>query len=162
MIGYIVSLIGFNLAAFCVKKRLSPGQIIQIWTFTIASHLVFDVYIDYKYHGYWYFTKGVDWENLPGMVCLLPPVNILYLNWFPFGKAWTKKVLYIAIWEALTLGYEVIALLPAPWGYFHYGWWNFTISVLVNPFLLLSVVGFYKWIVWLENKKTVPADQQLQ
>ncbi|AKN53944.1 hypothetical protein AB434_1539 [Heyndrickxia coagulans] len=56
----------------------------------------------------------------------------------------------------------MITLLPAPWGYFHYGWWNFTISALVNPFLLLSVVGFYKWIVWLENKKTVTAEQQLQ
>ena len=94
MIGYVVSLIVFNLAVFCANKRLSPGQIVQIWTFTIASHLAFDVYIDYKYHGYWYFTKGVDCENLPGMICLLPPVNILYLNWFPFGKRWPKKILY--------------------------------------------------------------------
>ncbi|WP_342399930.1 hypothetical protein NST20_01700 [Weizmannia sp. FSL W8-0676] len=52
--------------------------------------------------------------------------------------------------------YESFALLPAPWGYFHYGWWKLHYSVVMNPVLLLILLAFFKWITHLENKKAAP------
>lgn len=156
MIGYFAAIILFNTVAFFANKRLAPCQVVQIWTFTIAFQLIFDTFVDYKYHGYWYFSKGIDWVNLPGMIFLIPPVNILFLNWFPLQKSLMKKVLYIFGWEVLLLMYESFSLLPAPWGYFHYGWWKLHYSVVMNPVLLLILLAFFKWITHLENKKAAP------
>ncbi|MFE8698359.1 hypothetical protein ACFYKT_18720 [Cytobacillus sp. FJAT-53684] len=152
MIGLILSVIVVNVIAFFIKKNLTVNQMVHIWFFTISFQLIFDVFIDLKYHGYWYVTKGIDWEALPAYTILIPPVNIMFLNWFPFKSSFTKKVMYIAIWEAALLIYESIVQLPAPWGYFEYGWWELWYSALINPLLLLSLLGYYKWIQSIEWK----------
>jgi hypothetical protein len=49
------------------------------------------------------------------------------------------------------LVYEIISLLPEPWGYFHYGWWKLWHAAILDPILLLILLGFYKWICKLEK-----------
>jgi hypothetical protein len=152
MLGLIIAIIIFNFIAFKTNKRLTANQVVHIWVFTIAFQVIFDVIVEFKYHGYWYFGKGVDWEGVLPHTLLIPPVNIMFLNWYPFNSIGIKKISYIISWVIVILIYELIALLPAPWGYFHYGSWNLWISAVINPILFLILLGYYKWICKLEIK----------
>ncbi|MGE6258448.1 hypothetical protein ACQKCU_11120 [Heyndrickxia sporothermodurans] len=152
MIILFISVIVFNLIAFYTNKRMSANQILHIWVFTIAFQLIFDTFIDLKYEGYWYFTKGIDWIGFPAYTILIPPVNMIYINWFPYRSSLVKKIIYIIIWEMMLLIYETISRLPEPWGYFHYGWWHLWYSLIINPFLLCSLLLYYKWILKLERR----------
>ena len=152
MVGIIVSVITFNLIALKVKKRLTRSEMLQIWLFTSLLQLMFDVFVSLKYHGYWYFSKGVDWGALLVYLCLVPPVNIIFLNLYPLKNLLWKQITFFISWNVGIVLYEVLTLLPEPWGYFHYGWWRLYHSVLLNPFLLLSLLGFYKLIGRLEQK----------
>ena len=158
MVGLIIAIIIFNLIALKIKKRLSLIQMVHIWAFTIAFQTVFDVYIDFKYHGYWYFSKSVDWNSFIALIFLVPPVNVVFLNFFPYKKTLMKKIIYLATWEVALLLYEVITLLPEPWGYFHYGWWTLWHSLIINPILLLILLGYYKWMVKLEKRSTLASE----
>ncbi|WHY93116.1 hypothetical protein QNK12_06415 [Neobacillus cucumis] len=153
MIGLIFTIIVVNFIAFSTNKRLTSNQIVHIWTFTIALQMNFDFYIDMEYKGYWYFSQKADWKELPTNIVLVPPVNMIFLNFFPFQKRITKKVMFFIMFLIGILIYEVIALLPEPWGYFHFGWWNLGYSVILDPILLLIVLAYYKWICRIEKIK---------
>ncbi|MDG5789265.1 hypothetical protein QA612_17535 [Evansella sp. AB-P1] len=152
MIGLILAIIIFNTIAFKTNKRLTGNQILHIWMFTIALIQTFDIIVDYKYHGYWYFTKNIDWAGLLPNTLLIAPVNMMFLNWYPLKQPITKHIQYITIWVLAILIYELIALLPHPWGYFHYGWWKFTYSILFDPILFLTILGYYKFVQKLETQ----------
>ncbi|MDQ0227876.1 hypothetical protein CHH83_14835 [Bacillus sp. 7586-K] len=151
MLGLIIAIIIFNFIAFKTNKNLTKNQVVHIWTFTIALQELADLYIDQKYHGYWYFSKGIEWESLLTLTIIIPPVNMMFLNWYPFGATLFKKAKYYFYWVLFMVGYEMITLLPEPWGYFNYGWWKIWYSVLVNPFLLMLVLNFYKWVIKIEK-----------
>ncbi|MFS0638396.1 hypothetical protein AB1K84_21070 [Mesobacillus foraminis] len=152
MVGLIIAIIIFNAVAFITNKRLSKNQIVHIWAFTIALQGLADLYIDQKYHGYWYFSKGIEWESLPTLTMVIPPVNMMFINWYPFDSPLKKRILYYLYWVAFIVIYEWITLLPEPWGYFNYGWWKLWHSVLVDPILLWIVIIYYKWVCHLENR----------
>ncbi|QQZ08931.1 hypothetical protein [Heyndrickxia vini] len=152
MIILYLSVIIFNFLALYTNKRLTGSQVLHIWSFTITFQLMFDVFIDLKYKGYWYFTQGIDWVGLPAYTILIPPVNVIFLNWFPYGSSLIKRVGYFVVWEFFLLLYEMIAKLPEPWGYFRYGWWNIWYSFCINPLLLCTVLLYYKWVLRLERK----------
>ncbi|GKU82998.1 hypothetical protein [Niallia sp. NCCP-28] len=147
MIGLFLSIIIFNMAAFRINAHLSKKQIAHIWMFTVAFQTVVDVMIDLKYGGYWYFSKDIDWLSLLAVTVLLPPVNMVFLNWYPLNASIKKKIVYFFYWEIFMVGYELLTLLPEPWGYFHYGWWNWWYSALCNPVLLSILLKYYKSFV---------------
>jgi hypothetical protein len=151
MAGLIGAVILFNLFAFKTNKRLTKNQIVHIWLFTITLQVLADLFIDQKYHGYWYFTQDVDWAALPTITMLLPPVNMMFLNWYPFDTPLLKRILYFTYWIIFMVIYEEITLLPEPWGYFNYGWWKLEYSILVDPILLVILLNFYKWIRKIEK-----------
>jgi hypothetical protein len=151
MLGLILSIIVFNLVAFVKNKHLTLNQIIHIWTFTIAFQMSVDIFIEFKYMGYWYFSKKIDYFGQLAHSLLLPPVNMMFLNWYPFSKKLRSRLLYFMYWEMGLLLYELITLLPEPFGFFHYGWWNIGNSAFLNPILLLVLLNFYKWIYRIEN-----------
>ncbi|MFF2591875.1 hypothetical protein ACFVSZ_00775 [Priestia megaterium] len=152
MIGLILSVLIFNILAFKTNKRLTANQIVHIWMFTIAAQHIFDVFINFKFHGYWYFTQETDWQGIFAYTVLIPPVNMLFLNYYPFAGKLTKKAAYILLWSVAVLLYEVVALLPAPWGYFHYGWWTWWYSLFLNPLLFWMVVQYYRWVCKIEKR----------
>ncbi|NRD77064.1 hypothetical protein HPT25_06080 [Bacillus sp. BRMEA1] len=151
MAGLIIAIIILNFVAFRTNKRLSKNQIIHIWAFTTVFQDSFDLFVDYKYQGYWYFTKDVDWQAVPAHFAIVPPVNMMFLNWFPFNSALLKQILYFICWDIGTVTYEFITMLPEPWGYFHYGWWKWWYSAMINPMLLLILIGYYRWICQVED-----------
>ncbi|WP_066062705.1 hypothetical protein [Neobacillus soli] len=151
MIGLLIAIFTFNYIAFKKNKRLSSNQIVHIWTFTIAFQSLFDTFIEFKYHGYWYFTKDIDWTGLLPHIFIVPAANMIFLNWFPFKTKVIKQISYLIVFVIVILIYEVITLLPEPWGFFHYGWWKLWHAAILDPFLLMIVLGYYKWICRLEK-----------
>lgn len=75
------------------------------------------------------------------MLGLMLAVVIFNLIFWSSKKRLTK-IQMVQVW--------LFTLLPEPWGYFHYGWWNFWYSVVINSLLLLILWGYYKWILKLE------------
>jgi hypothetical protein len=152
MIGLLLAVALFNTIAHLTTKRLTKNQIIHIWTFTVAIQVLVDGYLCKKYHAYWYFSGSLEWKTLLPLTVLIPPVNIIFLNSYPLGKSFVKQLLYILLWDLVITAYELIALLPQPWGYFNYGWWRISYSFLVYPFLLWIVAVYYKWIRKIEHE----------
>ncbi|HWK24748.1 MAG TPA: hypothetical protein VNS08_17170 [Ureibacillus sp.] len=144
MLGLSIAVIILNSVAFISNKRLTENQILHIWLSTIVFQLLVDMYLSLKYHGYWYFNKGVEWSDLPALTLLGAPTIMLFLNWFPFHTSFLKRMFYIILWSILIVIYEVLSLLPEPWGYFHYGWWKLEYSALSYPFLLLITLYYHK------------------
>lgn len=151
MIGLILAILLFNFIAWKVNKKLSRNQMVHIWLFTISFQLVHDLIVEFKLGGYWYFNMGIDWAGLLAHIVLIPPVNILFLNFFPFKEKVSKQILYFCAWVFAIIIYEIIALLPEPYGYFNYGWWKLHYSMVEDVILLLILLRFYKYIVSLEK-----------
>lgn len=86
MLGLIIAIIVFNVVAFTTNKRLTNNQILHIWTFTISFQTLADMYLDVKYQGYWYFTQEVELVSILNLTMLIPPVNMMFLQWYPFQK----------------------------------------------------------------------------
>lgn len=151
MIGLLIACLAFNAIAFTTNKRLTKNQIIHIWMFTMAFQLIVDLFMEQKYHGYWYFSKDVEWKSIPAFTLLIPPVNIIFINWYPFDASFYKRILYVSLWVVAITFYESITTLPEPWGYFNHGWWKLRYSAAINPFLLMIVVLYYNWIRKIEK-----------
>lgn len=153
MIGLITAIIIFNFISFKTNKRLTFNKILHIWTFSVAFQCVFDVFVVFKYEGYWFFKKNVlEWASILPHLFLVPPVNIMFLNWFPFRTKVTKQISCIFLFAIACVIYEAITLLPEPWGYFHYGWWTIWHSAVIDPILLMILLGYYKRICKAEKK----------
>ncbi|MCH6265472.1 MULTISPECIES: hypothetical protein [Neobacillus] len=152
MIGLIIAILIFNFIAFKENRVLTANQIVHIWCFTIAFQSTFDVLVEIKYHAYWYFGKDVEWAGIIPHLFVVPPVNMIFLNWFPFKGPFVKKVSFIILFVIAILVYEMITLFPEPWGYFHYGWWKLWHAAILDPILLLILLGYYKWICRLEKR----------
>ncbi|MFP7474222.1 hypothetical protein SFC55_24855 [Niallia taxi] len=151
MFGLATSILLFNYIAFKKRKNLTTNQIIHIWLFTIAFQNIFDIVVELKYHAYWYFGKDFEWRGIFAHIFLLPPVNMLFLNSYPFLKKLRKRILYIILWVIGILIYETVVLLPEPWGYFNCGWWRVYYDVFIVPILFLILLYFYKWIKDIEK-----------
>ncbi|PKG22826.1 hypothetical protein CWS01_14140 [Niallia nealsonii] len=153
MIGLVVAIIIVNFITIKVhKKQLSYSQILSVYLFSISLQLLFDIFVDFKYHGYWYFTRDIDWALFLYQLFLIPSVNIIFLNLYPFDKPIYIKIATIIIWDIFIFIYECIALLPQPWGYFHYGWWKWWYSPLLNPLLLYILIKYFRLVTKLEKQ----------
>lgn len=152
MIGLIIAILIFNFIAFKFNRVLTVNQIVHIWAFTIAFQTTFDVFIELKYHAYWYFDKEVDLAGVIPHLFVVPPVNMIFLNWFPYNGSFVKKASFIILFVIAILCYEMITLFPEPWGYFHYGSWKLWHAAILDPILLLILLGYYRWIRHLERR----------
>lgn len=151
VIGLLISILLFNFLAFRLNKHLNKNQLLHVYIFSIAFQLLFDIIIDFKLHAYWYFTIEIEWDILLYAIFLVPPVNIIFLNYFPFKKSFLHKIMVILLWNIAFLLYEFLTLSPEPWGYFHYGWWKWWYSALLNPVLLLIVLKYFRCIKKIES-----------
>ncbi|WP_242698370.1 CBO0543 family protein [Bacillus sp. SD088] len=149
----IIAIVVFNVIALLKVRNLSINQIVHIIVFTIAFQTLVDLYLDFKYHAYWYYSKAVDLRSIPTLIMIIPAVNVMFLNWYPLERSLMKQTLYIICWTISLLMYESFALLPGPWGYFHYGWWKLGYSAIVDPILLITLVLYYKWIRKIEKNQ---------
>jgi len=72
-----------------MPKRLSGIQMVATSLFAIVLQQMVDNYLDFKFHLYFYFEKGVPWRYLLFVLGIYPVVNII-LNYFPDKKGFLK------------------------------------------------------------------------
>ncbi|WP_059351297.1 hypothetical protein [Bacillus coahuilensis] len=89
-LGLIVFALLFNVIAFFVNK-LNYKQLAHVYSFSVAFALIFDLFVNFSFQGYWYFENELLWDGLAAMILLVVPANIVFLNWYPFNTS-LKKV----------------------------------------------------------------------
>lgn len=94
IIFLITSTIILNLIAIIIPKRLSGIEIFSTSVFAIYLQSITDIIFDLKYNIYGYFSKGFDFQSLL-FIGIYVPVNIVFLNYFPYKNTLKMKVLYI-------------------------------------------------------------------
>ncbi|WP_040203400.1 CBO0543 family protein [Neobacillus jeddahensis] len=149
MIFLILLVIVFNLIAILIPKRISGIEILTTTLFSLYLETMANVFLDLKYDLYGYFTKGVNWASLLYVLGVYPPVNIVYLNYFPYKKQLLRKVVYILLWSVFAYIFEFLFLKT---GTFYYNGWKFWYSVIIYPLLYLILVGFHKFVKYLLSR----------
>ncbi|MDP4085520.1 MAG: CBO0543 family protein [Bacillota bacterium] len=130
-----------------MPKRISKLQIWSTSLFSLVIESMSDMTLDLKLNLFGYIAPGDQWSGfLP--IFLYPPINAIFLNYFPYKKTKLHKMLYIASWTVFCLAYECAALRS---GFFYYSKWKLWYSALCYPVLLLMVLGNYKFTEWLRH-----------
>lgn len=111
--------------------------------FSIVLQLITDIYLEFKYKLYGYFSPGPDYITLWIVFIIYPAVNIIFLNYFPITGSLFRKIIYILIWSAFAIGYEWLATKT---GLFYYTGWKLWYSIPVYPILYLLLLFNYKLI----------------
>jgi len=149
LIFLILTVIVFNLIALFIPKRLSGIEILTTTLFSLYFESLANVYLDLKYDLYGYFTKGVNWRSFIYVIGIYAPVNIVYLNYFPYKKQFFNKAIYILGWSCFAYIFEFLFLWS---GTFYYNGWKFWYSVIIYPILYLILVCFHKYVYYLLRK----------
>lgn len=141
----------FYALAIIMPKRISWLDIWSVTLFSLVVENMSDMVLDLKLNLFGYIAPGVQWSGfLP--VFMYPPVNAIFLNYYPFYGTKLHKLIYILGWTAFCLVYEVAALES---GYFYYVTWKLWYSALSYPLLLLAVLCNCKFTRWLHSLATV-------
>ena len=149
MIFLVLSVIVFNLITILIPKRISRVEILTTTLFSLYLETMTNVFLDLKYDLYGYFNKGVDWEALIYILGIYAPVNIGFLNYFPYKRKILNKVIYILGWSVFAYIYELLFLWS---GTFYYNGWKYWYSIIIYPILYIILVGFYKYVHYLSRK----------
>lgn len=141
----LISIVIFNVFAYFMPKRMTKLEMYTTSLFSAFFQLIVDIYLDLKYHLYGYFGEGVDNETILVILGVFPAVNIIILNYFPYGKELKKQSYYILLWSLFLLFYEWGAVKL---GYFYYNGWKLWYSALCYP-PILAILGWQ--LNWLRK-----------
>lgn len=144
----IASLVTFYVIAIWIPKRISWLQIWSTSLFSLVVESMSDMTLDLKLNLFGYIAPGDQWSGfLP--IFIYPPVNTIFLNYYPYESSKFEKLVYIVGWTAFCLAYEVAALRS---GFFYYKKWKLWYSAFCYPVLLLMVLGNYRFTEWLHHR----------
>ncbi len=132
----ITSLGVFYIVAILMPKRISWLVIWVTALFSLAAEGMSDIILDLHLNLFGYFYPGFQWSGFLAMF-IYPPVNVIFLNYYPHSKSRFHKLVYIAGWTVFCLIFEVAALKS---GYFYYTTWKLWHSALCYPVLLIAVL----------------------
>jgi hypothetical protein len=140
----IILTIIFYLIVYLMPKHRTKHEVLTTIFFALLMSVLTDLYLDVKYHLYWYFNKDeVDWEYL--FVLLgQPPVLIIILNFFPVQASSVKKFMYIVLCSGGLMLLEGIHHYLFP--ILHYGKWNIWYSAAVYPCTLLAISLLLRYV----------------
>ncbi|WP_188385120.1 CBO0543 family protein [Ornithinibacillus halotolerans] len=141
MIFAIISAFIFLTIAFVIKKRIYVVELYTTSLFAMVFQLLVDNILEFKYDFYGYFEKGVDYETFIVILLIYPPLNIIFLNYFPLNKKLLTKCLYILGWCVFSVLYEYLSVKI---GFFYYEKWSIWYSAIIYPFVYgLLLVNFF-------------------
>jgi hypothetical protein len=128
--------------AFKIKRYRTKQEVLVTVLFGLVLNFVSDLYLDLKYHLYWYFDKQqVDWSYL---IVAIGQVGVLFIifNYFPVKSRAFVKLLYFFIWTGILVLLESFAVRIEV---LHYGNWNQFYSAVVyfiSLYLLYFILKF--------------------
>ena len=138
-----ISIIIFGLVIYFMPKRISYFEMYTTSLFSTVLQLITDIYLEFKYNFYWYFSPGVDYITLWVVFWIYPSVSIIFLNFYPTSKKFSSSVFYILGWTLFAVVYEWIAVNTS---LFHYNGWKLWYSAIIYPFLYLLLYLNWKII----------------
>lgn len=149
MLFLILSVTVFNLIALFIPKRISGIEIITTTLFALYLEALVNIFLDFKYDLYGYFSKGVDWRGLLYGFGIFGQVSIVYLNYFPYNKKLMNKIIYIIGWSVFAYIYELLFLWSKT---YYYNGWKYWYSLIIYPILYLILMYFHKRVLFLLKK----------
>lgn len=135
---FAITVIIVLIVAFKIKRKRTRHEVLATVLFGLLMNFVTDLYLDLKYHLYWYFDKHeIDWAYL---IVAIGGVGILYIifNYFPVKSRAIKKLLYIFVWTWILVLLELYAVKIEV---LHYGKWNPLYSAVVY-FISMHILYF--------------------
>lgn len=145
----ILSIVVFNLIAIKMPKRLTKSEMYCTSLFSGVFQLITDTVLDLKFNVYGYFQKGVDLKTFLVIFGVYPAVNIIFLNYFPFGKNAKSKILYILAWSLFITLFEWASIKA---GYFYHNQWKLWYSYLLYHAILSILVWNLTYFRRLNSK----------
>jgi hypothetical protein len=134
MVFLTFSVVVFILVAIIVPKKLPKHELYAIALFSIMLGFVIDIILDLKYNLYGYFKPGVDFAGFLPIMFIFPSSGVLFMNFYPFRESIGKQISYILGWTIFNLIFEYLSIAS---GYFYHNGWNYWLSAVSYPFLLL-------------------------
>lgn len=134
MVFLLFSIIVFILVALFAPKKLPRHELYAIALFSIVLGFVTDITLDLKYDLYGYFKTGVDFAGFLPILFIFPTSGVLFMNFYPFRKSIRNQLIYILGWTVFSLIFEYLSIGT---GYFYHNGWNYWLSAVTYPFLLL-------------------------
>jgi len=143
-----ISILTFGFIIYFMPKQITWFEMYTTSLFSTVLQLITDIYLEFKYRLYWYFSPGVDFMTLWVVFCIFPAVNIIFLNFYPQSKNLLNKLLYIFGWSTFSIAYEWISVKT---GLFHYNGWKLLYSVPIYPVLFVLILINWKIIKKLNS-----------
>jgi hypothetical protein len=137
------------IVAFRIKRRKTRHELLATILFALMMNFVSDLYLDLKYHLYWYFDKNeVDWAYL---IVAIGQVGVLYIlvNYFPDKSPAIRKLIYALGWTGILV---LLELYSVKIEVLHYGTWNPWYSAAVY-FVSLQIL--YLVLKYTQDSKEV-------
>ncbi|WP_051263047.1 CBO0543 family protein [Tuberibacillus calidus] len=143
-----ISAVTLYTFVFMVPKQLSKAEMVHTTYFAILFDTLMDVFLDLHLDLYGYFQKGVDYQTLLVVIGIFPPMNILYLNNFPYGQSLWAKGRYLLIWSVIAIFYEYLAVKC---DLLYYRKWSIFYSGLCYPPILIIAALNLKLLRYLSG-----------
>ncbi|WP_375709388.1 CBO0543 family protein [Niallia sp. NCCP-28] len=137
MILLFVSIAIFIAIIFIMPKRLTMIEYYATSLSSIILQLLTDLYLEFKYHLYGYFSSQIDWISLLIFFFIYPPVNIIFLNFYPYKSKILKKSLFLSFWVIFSVSYEWVAVKTE---FFYYSGWKLWYSAIIYPVLFIILL----------------------
>ncbi|TCP22686.1 hypothetical protein EV207_13428 [Scopulibacillus darangshiensis] len=134
----IISALVFLFFVIMAKKRMTRIEMYSTSLFAIILTYTVDQILGEQYHLYGYFHEQAEYKDFIVILGIYPAINILFLNYFPFHKKITFKILYFILWSAFALFYE---WLSVKLGLFFYHGWKLWYSAPIYPILYLLLIA---------------------
>lgn len=145
----IISSILFTILIVLVPKRLNKIEIFASTFSALYLQVIVDIYLEIKLKWYYYLKEEtIEWTAM-FVAPIYAGVNILFLNFFPYGKSIIKKGLYITICVAISIIYEYAAL---QFKMISYNEWKLWYSAISYFFIFTLLALNLKWIRNLEKR----------
>jgi hypothetical protein len=132
----VVNAIVFSCIFFMSNKKLNNVEIYITALFSAFLSLFLDTLMAFTFDTFYYFTEGLEPKDYIFHLVIYPMTNLLFLNYYPYGKSKVLQVVHIAFWVILSLAIEVIYVKT---GIFVYENWNFTLSAISYPILYIGL-----------------------
>ena len=152
MVFALVSAFIFMVIAYMMPKRISYVEMYSTTLFCTVFQLIVDIILEFKYGLYGYFGLGVDYHTFIFIFLIYPPLNIIFLNYFPIRGNILFKSMYIVAWIIFAIVYEYLCVQA---GAFYYENWNLWYSAIIYPFVYLLIILnflFIRRLLLLYNK----------
>ncbi|MFC4560199.1 CBO0543 family protein [Virgibacillus kekensis] len=145
MVFLLISVVVFLAVTFLAPKKIKRSELYAVALFSIVLGFVTDITADLKYNVYGYIKPGVQFTGFLPILILFPTAGILYMNFFPFNKAFVLKLRYTFFWTIFCLTFEFLSIKS---GYFYHNGWKYWHSALTYPFLFwlhILHLRFFRW-----------------